>query len=274
MANLQKSTWRLLKTEPASGAWNMAVDEAILETASRSETPPTLRIYAWDPPCLSLGFAQPIEDVDLEKLESKSWDIVRRPTGGRAILHTDELTYSVAGPDNEPRLKGDILSSYRRISTALLAALEMLAVPVQALPKRNTQSEPNVEPVCFEVPTNYEITADDKKLVGSAQARRGDGVLQHGSLPLTGDLSRITQILAYPSEEDRQNAKTRLLANATTMTEVLGIEVTWEEAAAALENGFEQALNLNLEEGELTSAEVERALELERDKYGMTKWTQ
>src|SRR5512133_1650859 len=100
------ATWRLIRTPAASGPWNMAVDEAILEFAARGEVLPTLRLYAWEPACLSLGYAQPASDVDLEALRSHGWEMVRRPTGGRAILHTDELTYSVSGPQNEPRLTG------------------------------------------------------------------------------------------------------------------------------------------------------------------------
>src|SRR5512140_660191 len=101
--------WRVVRTPAAPGAWNMAVDEAILEFAARGAVLPTLRLYAWDPPCLSLGYAQPSSDVDLETLRRRGWDLVRRPTGGRAILHTNELTYSVSGPQHEPRLAGGVL---------------------------------------------------------------------------------------------------------------------------------------------------------------------
>jgi len=100
------TTWRLINTPPARGAWNMAMDEAIMEHIGRDEVLPTLRLYAWDPPCLSLGHAQSFKDVDTARLASHGWDVVRRMTGGRAILHTDELTYSVTGPANEPRLAG------------------------------------------------------------------------------------------------------------------------------------------------------------------------
>ena len=103
------TTWRLIITPPARGAWNMAVDEAILEHAGRGEVLPTLRLFAWEPPCLSLGRAQPFTDVDTERLQARGWDVVRRMTGGRAILHTDELTYSVSGPVDEPHLAGSLL---------------------------------------------------------------------------------------------------------------------------------------------------------------------
>src|SRR5512133_3127465 len=115
---MQLSQWRLIKTTPASGAWNMAVDEAILEAVGRRQALPTLRLYAWAPPCLSLGFAQPVRDVDQAALTRNGWELVRRPTGGRAILHTDELTYAVSAPPDEPRVAGSVLESYCRLAGA------------------------------------------------------------------------------------------------------------------------------------------------------------
>src|SRR3972149_8392190 len=180
-----KTQWRLLRHPPAGGAWNMAVEEAILESARKGEAPPTLRLYDWQPACLSLGFAQSLTDVDASALQQRGWDLVRRPTGGRAILHTDELTYSVIGPTSEPRLAGSILESYQRLSQALLHSLELLGLPVrqQSRPSGSGNGQAN-NPVCFEVPSDYEIALGGKKLVGSAQARRKGGLLQHGSLPL------------------------------------------------------------------------------------------
>ncbi len=101
-----------------TGAWNMAVDELILEHIGRGASLPTLRLYSWQPPCLSLGHAQPFADVDVHRLEERGWEVVRRPTGGRAILHTDELTYSVIAPTDEPRVAGSILESYNRLAQA------------------------------------------------------------------------------------------------------------------------------------------------------------
>ena len=98
---LMSGVWRLIIDSPAHGAWNMAVDEAILEQTGRGESPPTLRLYDWQPACLSLGYAQPFADVDVDRLKERGWELVRRPTGGRAILHVDELTYSVSAPASD-----------------------------------------------------------------------------------------------------------------------------------------------------------------------------
>jgi lipoyl(octanoyl) transferase len=269
------TTWRLIQTPPARGAWNMAVDEAILYTSGRGESPPTLRLYAWEPACLSLGYAQPVTDVDQPALAAQGWELVRRPTGGRAILHVDELTYSVTGPQDEPRLAGSVLESYRILSEALLQALIRLGVNAQASPKSvPAPAQPNggqANPVCFEVPSNYEITIDGKKLIGSAQARRKEGVLQHGSLPLFGDLRRITTVLAFPDENARQQAAERLAKRATTLEQALGAISTWEQAAQAFTTAFQETLNLELQTGEITAKELQHA-SLLLEKYTDPVW--
>lgn len=271
-----------MRTLPAEGAWNMAVDEAILESMAFEGSTPTLRLYAWEPPCLSLGYAQPVADVDLKQLAERGWDLVRRPTGGRAILHTDELTYAVIAPHSEPRLAGGVIESYQRLSQALLRALHLLQIPAEARPSHPsaTASSPDgllngaaQGPVCFEVPSNYEITVEGKKLVGSAQARRKEGILQHGSLPLVGDLRRITQALAFSSEAERRVAAERLLNRATTAEAVLGRVVRWEEAAQAFCQAFSEELDLQLIPGELTPEEERRAGQLAAEKYASLEWS-
>ena len=269
----EPAVWRLVRTAPARGAWNMAVDEAILECVGKRKVLPTLRLYAWDPPCLSLGYAQPLSDADANALNDYGWDLVRRPTGGRAILHADELTYSVIAPLDEPRVAGGVLESYCRLSMALLDALHRLGLEAQAarqyaLPKG---AQP-AGPVCFEVPSNYEITVQGKKLIGSAQARKLNGVLQHGSLPLRGDLTRITRALRYPDEDTRQRAARRLLSHAATV-EMLGKEISWEESALAFEAAFQSVLHIQFQHDELTDEERARAQELVSSRYNHPAWT-
>ena len=266
--------WRLLITPPARGAWNMAVDESILETMGSGGSLPTLRLYAWEPACLSLGYAQPLTDVDIPRLHRHGFEMVRRPTGGRAVLHTDELTYSVIAPLNEPRVAGTVLESYRRLAQALVQALNLLSLPVQVKESSSAPNAKGANPVCFEVPSTYEITVDGKKLVGSAQARRKEGVLQHGSLPLYGDLTRIIQVLSFPDEASRSHAAARLLSRATTVETALGRKVAWDEAAAAYITAFKGVLDLDLQPSDLTADEIKRSEELERTKYGQPAFTE
>jgi len=265
--------WRLLITPRARGAWNMALDEAILEHIGRSESIPTLRLYAWEPACLSLGHAQPFADVDVNRLQARGWEVVRRITGGRAILHTDELTYSVIAPNDEPIIAGTVLESYNRLAQALLLAVKNLELPVEMQEgKPNDNTSPN--PVCFEVPSTYEITVDGKKLIGSAQARKKEGVLQHGSLPLTGDLARICEALVFENESGRAEASKRLLARATTVESALGRAPSWESAARAFIHAFEAQLGLNVKRGELSESESRRTDELVKEKYDHPSWTE
>lgn len=269
-----KSTWRLINHPPAKGSWNMAVDEAILEAIFTGEALPTLRLYAWQPACLSLGHAQAFSEVNTEQVKANGWDIVRRPTGGRAILHVDELTYSVIVPLSEPRVRGGVLESYLRLSEALLEALRLLGLNPQANQQPSNQNSKTPNPVCFEVPSNYEITVNGKKLIGSAQARRKDGLLQHGALPLYGDLTRIIDTLNFPDPAAVEKAKERLLAHATTVESELGFAIPWEQASQAFQDAFSQALNLDLEPADLTEKELARAKELVNEKYAHPSWTE
>ena len=266
-------TWRLILSPAASGSYNMAVDEAILLAISQALAPPTLRLYAWDPACLSIGYAQPYEQIDQQAAARLGWDVVRRATGGRAILHTDELTYAIVGSDTHPILQGGILESYRRISLGLFDGLQRLGAQVSI----HTQ-EPNIRldrenPVCFQNPSAYEIKYQNRKLLGSAQVRRNQVVLQHGSLPLQGDIARICEGLAYPNSSTRNQAKKAVRQSATTLEQVVGRQVTWEQAAQALIIGFEKSLGIQFEERQLTPFEHEQIESAMRTKYGSAVWT-
>jgi len=313
--------WRLLNTGARDGATNMAIDEAILEAVMAGRVRPTLRFYAWNPPCLSLGFGQPAADADREACTQRGWDIVRRPTGGQAILHVDELTYSVCAPLDEPRVAGSIVESYGRLTAGLLAGLQLLNLePAEAkpeypepkpglLPRRHRpwhwppghveHGEKQVKtransvspwldprpwenpdprqvsergPVCFDGPARYEITIDGRKLVGSAQSRRLGGVLQHGTLPLEGDITRIIDGLALEPAE-RIAARVRLGRRALTLESALGQVVAFAQAAEAMAAGFAQALTLDLVPGELTAREWAAVEYTRAQKYANHEWT-
>ncbi|HIE39534.1 MAG TPA: lipoate--protein ligase family protein [Anaerolineales bacterium] len=244
----------------------MAVDEAIWQAVAEGNGPPTLRLYAWAPPCLSLGRHQPVAEVDRKALRRAGYDLVRRPTGGRAILHIDELTYSVAVPLTDPRVRGDVLASCRRISQGLLEALRRLGVR-EAAAHQSPQPPTPTGPVCFEAPAHFEVTVGGQKLIGSAQMRGRGALLQHGALPLRGDIARVCAFLTTSADPDRVRAR------ATTLETILGRPVSRTEAAAAVARGFARALNLHLEPGELTAEEWEIAQALREEKYGSEKWT-
>jgi lipoate-protein ligase A len=265
------ATWRLIVDGEADGATNMALDQAILDTVVEGASPPTLRFYAWSPPCLSLGRGQSLADADLVACRAAGVDVVRRPTGGRSILHIDELTYSVALLQTDPRAEGGVVESYRRLSEGLLAGLGRLGVQAaQAVSQGPASAE--VTAICFETPADYEITVDGRKLVGSAQWRARGGVLQHGTLPLCGDLTRIVDYLIL-SDAERGAQRRRLHLHALTLEGASGPRVSFARAVQALAEGFAQALDLTLLPGELTPRERAQAAEIRANVYADPGWT-
>ncbi|MCY3833566.1 MAG: biotin/lipoate A/B protein ligase family protein [Chloroflexi bacterium] len=255
------------------GARNMALDCAILEAVARGEQPPTLRLYGWKPYCLSLGYGQRARDVDMAALCRRGWGLVRRPTGGKAILHGDELTYSLSLPIDHAMAGGDVVDSYRRISAGLLAALAILGVAATAERQSAKARRAHAGPVCFEMPSHYEISAGGRKLIGSAQLRRKGGLLQHGSLPLTGDLARICEVLHFESDAQREMQMDSVRGRALTLEQITDESPPWSTAAAAMERGFARAMNCEPMPGELSPAEELRADELFRGQFGNPDWT-
>jgi lipoate-protein ligase A len=252
---------------------NMAVDEAIARAVVEELAPPTLRFYAWEPPCVSLGRHQPLAAIDAGRCAALGYDVVRRPTGGRAILHTGELTYSVAARQDDPLMSGLVLDVYLRLAGGLVDGLQRLGIDAQAAPG-TSRPGPDVSAACFEVPSAYEIVAGGRKLLGSAQSRRAGYVLQHGSLPLHGDLTRLVECLVLGSAEEREKLTRSLTDHATTLAYAAGRPVSFDEAGDALAAGFESELGIVLVREELTDTERDWALELARDKYGHTDWTE
>ncbi|MEO7002218.1 MAG: lipoate--protein ligase family protein [Ktedonobacterales bacterium] len=247
--------WRLLvETKPRTGAENMALDEAIMDAVARGDAPATLRFYQWAPPCISLGKRQPLDSVDLKRCVRDGVDVARRATGGFAILHTDELTYSIACSPDDPRATGPVLDAYRSLSRGLIAGLAQMGIAAQMRPPEPGGVQ-NASAACFEVPSAYEITVAGRKLLGSAQTRPAGRVLQHGSLPLRGDIARLVEYLTFETENERSELTDRLREHATTLGEVLGREIGFDETAQALIVGFATALHLTLAPGELTAAE-------------------
>jgi lipoate-protein ligase A len=260
----------MVAPHPRPGAVNLAVDEAIARAVAEREAPPTLRLYGWAPPTLTLGRGQPYVDADVAVLRHEGVDLLRRMTGGTAVLNRDELTYTVAVPDGESRLAGTVAESYRPISLALLYALARLGVTGAAAVGRDPATRPNRDvrsPVCFELPSDYEITVGGRKLVGSSQMRIRGAILQHGSLPLTGDIGDIVRYLSAPIDPARVRAR------ALTLRDALGHVVAWPVAADAVLAGFSTTLNLTLASGALLPGERARMDRLLIEKYGDPAWT-
>lgn len=251
-----------------------------MEAVGQEEVPPTLRFYGWQPPCLSLGRFQPVAGaVNLDACRARGVDLVRRPTGGRAILHDTpdrELTYSLVVPQDDPRVAGDVPASYRAISVVLVWGLEQLGVLAQLTPSLGRALGPG-SAACFDQPSDYEITVGGRKLVGSAQARgggrSGGTLLQHGTVLLDVDLDALVAVLCPPANVAPGAFREHLASRLTSLRLALGRPVAFDEAAAALADGFREVFAVGLEPGELTPGERQRAATLARTKYARESWT-
>ena len=267
------STWRLLNTGVSDGATNMAIDESIMKAVAEGKSIPTLRFYGWDPPCVSIGYSQTFDEViDLKRCRDRGYTWVRRPTGGRALLHIDELTYSVIAPQKEVRVAGNILSSYRRLSLGLVEGFKLLHGNVVQADRIDDKDTDEKSAACFDVPSHYEVTAHGRKLVGSAQVRRDGIVLQHGAVPLKGDVSRLVDVLVL-SETERNTLRSKLLERAIALDEVVSRVVPFDETAKAITQGFEKALHLEFTPGNLSPYELSVAKRL-KSRYSGKEWTQ
>jgi len=261
------TAFRLLVTQPLDGAANMALDEALLTSRLGGGGPPTLRFFAWRPPAISLGYGQPLDGrVDHAAAAALGIGLVRRPTGGSAILHEGpdlEVTYSVTAAAEDFAGADDLLATYRWIGAALEAGLRRLGAPVEMVPVR--PSDPAVMPAfCFARTGSYELEVDGRKLVGSAQRRQGAGFLQHGSVMLGAAPERLRQV--FPRERDP-------LAGMTTLEAVLGRRPSFDETAEALAEGFRAAHGIELRPGGLSEQESKLLDSLTQDKYATDGWT-
>lgn len=248
-ADASKSmTWRFLNSGKGPGRVNMETDEGLARALLRGDGFPTIRVYGWSPRTLSLGWNQSPEEVLLDRVEADGIDVIRRPTGGRAVLHADELTYSVV-----MRAEGKSVGEmYGTISEGLLCAVRRLGVDA-AMERRGAGSEGGSgirSAACFVAAAKSEIVVGGRKLVGSAQRRYGapgreDVVLQHGSLLLGDDHIRIVEYLRM-SEDMRETLWRELRRRSTNLSAELGRRVPFEEAAAAVKEGFEEAWGVRL----------------------------
>lgn len=267
--------WRLLWSGYADGYTNMAVDEALLWAAAETGTPPTLRFYGWRPPAVSLGYFQEAEgQVDREEITRRGWGLVRRPTGGRAILHDDEVTYSVVIAAAQLRHGDSVMGSYREISRGLELGLQRLgleaALGETTADPQHRQAARDLPTVCFAQASRCDLVAAGRKVVGSAQVRRAGIILQHGSVPLT--IRAEDQLAVMPGRGSSRRSASQLSQAAQGIAEALGQPLDFEQLARALAAGFEEAFGVLLEPGDLTAAEQSKAEELRASKYATEAW--
>ena len=277
MSGQSRRTWRLLDTGPADGFTNMAVDEALLEVFVAEDAPTTVRFYSWSPPAVSLGYAQSIErEIDFRQCTSLGIDVVRRPTGGRAVLHDHEVTYSVVISGDDPHISSGVLAAYLTISQAMIRGLANLGITAELLPLRRGVPLPSdkASPVCFATPSSYEVAVGGRKIIGSAQRRARNGIMQHGSIPLSWNLESMRAIFGLSSlgsglPQDEADCRLPM----TSLQEAGGRTYHYAEVVAALTEGIAETWEVELIPGQLTPAERELSARLHTKKYHSEAWT-
>jgi len=234
--------WQLIKTPRLSGSKNMQSDLELFKAFENGMTTSTLRIYSWNPPCVSLGYSQNSEaEIDLEKAKNLGWEVVKRPTGGGIVFHNEaEVTYSIVTAIDNPIFPEGLVPSYRKISEAIVHAIQLIGIDAQIQTSnfklQNKSQIPNPKSqLCFSYPAEYEVVVEGKKIVGSAQKRGKRTLLQQGSIFVRSVDSKVFTLLKKPATE----------YNAVSVEELLHREVSFSELSDALIKGFETMLGIN-----------------------------
>ncbi|TCI24621.1 lipoate--protein ligase family protein [Exiguobacterium sp. SH3S2] len=269
------TTWHILTTQSLAPAENMAIDEAVAGWVARGELKPTLRFYSWAPHAISVGrFQRATRDLDREALAANGIPVVRRLTGGRAVLHADELTYSVILPETTPTLPTNVIESYRLLTEGVRRGYRALGVPAEfSVPLTEEDREVLRKPksaVCFDAASYYELAVDGRKVAGSAQVRHQGAVLQHGSIPLSIDDDVLFDCFNMEADE-KVYAKARFSSKAVALNETLGRFVTFDEVAVAFEDGFRDAFQLTFEPLVFTATQRDEIARLV-EKYESDDW--
>lgn len=265
------TVWRLLPYDVFDSAMNMALDEAILIAHSEGKVPATLRFYGWNPATISLGYFQRVNEIRLDALEAMGWGFVRRMTGGRAVLHDQELTYSIIASEKHPLMTNMVTETYQRLSQGLLRGYQNLGLQAELSPPqkehKNYQSA-----ACFDSPSDYELLIHGKKAAGSAQVRQRGVVLQHGSILLELEVDKWFEVLHFHTEEEREKMKKEYEKKAVSIRQCTDQPIDIQQVERAFTIGFQEGLGLDLEMGTFTSYEMKLAQQLVAEKYNQTDW--
>ncbi|MFH1453705.1 MAG: biotin/lipoate A/B protein ligase family protein [Armatimonadota bacterium] len=265
---------RLIIEKDLKASHHMASDEALLEYAINNEKDfiPALRLYTWSPAGISLGYFQKTEkEINIDNCRKHGVDIIRRPTGGKSVLHDDELTYCFIFKMDDPN-RWTILDAFKKINEALLYAIKRMGVKAQLVSlKKHSPKEHTA--VCFAVPSSYEIKVDNKKIIGSAQKRAGNFVLQHGSVPITIDRNKLYDLFNFKSEEERKKQAEESVNIMTSLKEAAPFsDMNFDNLAEGVKEGFEKVWGISLYKDKLNKEEEGIRDKLIEIKYGTDDW--
>ncbi|WP_108670823.1 lipoate--protein ligase family protein [Peribacillus acanthi] len=276
---MTKETWGFIDSGFSSPSYNMALDEMLLNWHSEGIIPPTIRFYGWNPATLSIGYFQKAEkEINLERVKELGLGLgfVRRATGGRAVLHEHELTYSVIVSEEHPDMPKNVTEAYRVISEGILKGFLNLGLDAYfAVPKTDEDKEALKSPrssVCFDAPSWYELVVEGRKVAGSAQTRQKGVILQHGSILLDIEDEKLFSLFNFPNERVKERMLKGFKDKAVAMNDLTDRKFDLDQAKKAFKEGFEAGLGIHLEALTLTPEQVEEVNELARTKYESHEW--
>lgn len=269
--------WYFINSGPCDPAYNMAFDEALLHWHSISEIPPVIRFYEWQPSTLSIGYFQKANrDLDFEQIHKQQVGFVRRPTGGRAVLHENELTYSIIVSEEYPNMPKTVTEAYRVLSEGLLKGFQNLGLEAYfSVPQSTEQLEALTKPksaVCFDASSWYELVVEGKKVAGSAQTRQEGVILQHGSILIDLNQEKLLSLFTYPSQEAKDKMAKKLPEKAVAINSLTTKKIDVAMCIESFHKGFQEALDIELIEYKLTKKQEDFIENLAETKYRSDDW--
>lgn len=270
-------TWYFINSGPCRPSFNMALDEALMDWHSEGSIPPVIRFYEWNPATVSIGYFQRAErDIDLQAVKEQGLGFIRRPTGGRAVLHEHELTYSIIVSEQYPNMPKTVTEAYRVLSEGLLEGFRNLGMDAYfSVPETEEQQADLKKPksaVCFDAPSWYELVVEGKKVAGSAQTRQKGVILQHGAILLDMDQEKLLSVFNFASEEEKEKMRAKLPEKAVAINDLVSEPMTIAQCVKAFKKGFEQSLTISLEPYTLTEEQLQYVVALEEKKYLTEDW--
>lgn len=267
-----KETWAFLNSGFHDAATNMAIDETLLNWHSEGKIPPIIRFYGWDNPSLSIGHSQNEQKtIDFEGVHKNDCHFVRRLTGGSAVLHDHEVTYSIIVSENHSKIPHTVNEAYYVLAGGLLKGYQSLGIDATfARPQRESGDKRSA--VCFETPAIYEILADGKKLSGNAQTRRKGVLLQHGSLPISYDTTMLFDLFQFPNERLRNRQQKRFARKATGIHDQIKEAMKYDDLVPVFLEGFKESLHIETEAFKLTDVLWRDVIHLRDTKYATKTW--
>ncbi|KAB7670008.1 biotin/lipoate A/B protein ligase family protein [Bacillus sp. B1-b2] len=274
---MTRETWRFIDSGDHSPSFNMALDEALLEWHGQGKFPPIIRFYGWNPATLSIGYFQKVEkEIDMDAVKKLELGFVRRPTGGRGVLHDQELTYSVIVSEEHPKMPKTVTEAYRVISEGILKGFHFLDLDAYfSIPRTEEQKNSLKNPrsaVCFDAPSWYELVVEGRKVAGSAQTRQQGVILQHGSILLDLDEDKLFSLFKYPNERVKERMQKAFKEKAVAINNITDKKITLNMAKEAFRKGFADGLDIHLEEYQLTEEELLYVQKIAKEKYESDEW--